>query len=61
MLFGVAVVAISILISAFAAMVVDTAYQAVVDRRWPAQLPLAAVAVSAVAVVLGASLGSALG
>lgn len=61
MLFGVAVVVISVLISALAALVVDTAYQAVVDRRWPAQLPLAAVAVCVVAIVLGASLGSTLG
>jgi uncharacterized membrane protein len=61
MLFGVAVVVISILISGLAALAVDTAYRAVVDRCWPAQLPLTAVAASLVAVVLGASLISAWG
>ena len=61
MLFGVAVVATSILISVLAALAVDTAYRAVVDRCRPDQLPLTAVAASLVAAVLVASLISAWG
>ena len=46
MLFGVAVIVTSLVISTLAAVVVDTAYQAIAERRWPAALPLVAIAVA---------------
>ena len=61
MLFGVAVIVTGLTISALVAIVVDVAYQAITDRRWPAEVPPLAVVVSVVAVVVGASIGSALG
>ncbi len=59
MLAGVAVVVTSLVISALAAATVDTVYQALAQRRWPADLP-AAVVVSIAAVVVGAYVGSVL-
>jgi hypothetical protein len=61
MLFGVAVFVTGLTLSALVAIVVDVAYQAISDRRWPAEVPPLAVAVSVVAVVVGASISSALG
>lgn len=61
MLFGVAVIVTGLTISAFIAIVVDVAYQAISQKRWPAEVPPLAVVVSVVAVVVGASIGSALG
>jgi len=49
MLFGVAVIVTSLVISTLAAVVVDTAYQAITERRWPAALPLMAIALAFVA------------
>lgn len=49
MLFGVAVIVTSLVISTLAAVVVDTAYQAIAERRWPAALPLVAIVVTFVA------------
>jgi hypothetical protein len=43
MLFGVAVIVVSLAISSLAAVVVDRAYQAIAERRWPAALPLVAL------------------
>lgn len=62
MLAGVAVVVTSLFISALAAATVDTVYQALAARRWPADLPAAAAAVvvSIAAVVVGAYVGSVL-
>ena len=61
MLFGVAVIVTALTISALVAIVVDVAYRAISERRWPAEVPPLAVVVSVVAVVAGASIGSALG
>ena len=61
MLFGVAVIVTGLTLSALVAIFVDVAYQAISDRRWPAEVPPLAVVVSVVAVVVGASIGSALG
>lgn len=61
MLFGVAVIVTSVALSALAAIVVDAVYQAISQRRWPAEVPPVAVAVSILAVVLGASIGAAIG
>lgn len=60
MLAGVAVVVTSLFISALAAATFDTVYQALAARRWPADLPAAAVVVSIAAVVVGAYVGSVL-
>jgi hypothetical protein len=49
MLLGVAVVVFSLAISTLAAVVVDTAYQALIEKRWPAALQMAAVLVVLVA------------
>jgi len=49
MLFGVAVIMTSLVISTISAVVVDTAYQAIAERRWPAALPPTAIAVVFVA------------
>lgn len=46
MLFGVAVVATSVLVSAIVAIIAGGTYEAIVDRRWPADIPASAVAVS---------------
>ena len=51
MLFGVAVIVVSLAISNLAAVVVDRAYQAIAERRWPAALPLVAALVALVAAV----------
>jgi post-segregation antitoxin (ccd killing protein) len=61
MMFGVAVIVTSLTVSALAAVVIDTAYQAIAERRWPAELPPMAVAIAVLAAVVGASIGSALG
>jgi len=61
MLFGVAVIVTGLTISALVAIVVDVAYQTIAARRWPAAVPPLAVVVSVLAVVVGASIGSALG
>jgi hypothetical protein len=61
MLFGVAVIVTGLTLSALVAIVVDVAYQAISHKRWPAEVPPLAVVVSVVAVVVGASIGSALG
>ena len=61
MLFGVAVIVTGLTISAFSAIVVDVAYQAISARRWPADVPPLTVVLSVLAVVVGASIGSALG
>ena len=61
MLFGVAVIVTSLTVSALAAIVFDTAYQAISERRWPAELPPVAVAGAVLAAMVGASIGSALG
>ena len=61
MLFGVAVILTALTVSAIVAIVVDTAYQVITQRRWPAEVPPMAVAVSVLAAVVGASIGSALG
>ena len=61
MLFGVAVIVTALTVSAIVAIVVDTAYQAISLKRWPAEVPPMTVAVSVLAVVIGASIGSALG
>jgi hypothetical protein len=50
MLFGVAVIVTSLVISTLAAVVVDTTYQAIAERRWPAGLPFIAIALTFVAV-----------
>jgi hypothetical protein len=49
MLFGVAVIVTSLVISTLAAVVVDTTYQAIAERRWPAGLPFIAIALTFVA------------
>jgi hypothetical protein len=49
MLFGVAVIVTSLVISILAAVIVDTTYQAIAERRWPAGLPLMAIALAFVA------------
>ena len=58
MLFAVAVVATSIVVSAIVAIVVGGAYEAIVDRRWPADIPASAVAVVVLSVTAGAYLGA---
>ena len=60
MLFGIAAIVISLIVSALTAVVVDTTYQALSERRWSVvALPLGAVAV--LAVVVGASMASPVG
>jgi hypothetical protein len=61
MLFGVAVIVTSVTLSALIAIVVDAVYQAISLRRWPAEIPPMAVAISVLAVMLGASIGAAIG
>ena len=61
MLFGVAVIVTRLTISAFITVVVDVAYQAILKKRWPAEVPPLAFVVSVVAVVVGATIGSTLG
>ena len=61
MLYGVAVIVTGLTLSALVATIVDVAYQAIADRRWPAEVPSLAIVVSVVVVVVGASIGSALG
>jgi hypothetical protein len=60
MLFGVAVIVTALVVSTFAAVVVDTAYQAISERHWLTALPLVGIAV-AFALVAGASYGPPLG
>jgi hypothetical protein len=58
MLFGVAAIVTSLIISALAAVVVDSTYQALSERRWSiVALPLIAF----LAIVVGASMASPLG
>jgi len=57
MLFAVAVVATSIIVSGVVAVIVGGAYEAIVDRRWPADIPASAVAVVVLSVTAGAYLG----
>jgi len=59
MLLGVALTLTALTVSTIIAIVVDTAYQAISHRRWPAEVPPMAVAISVMAFVVGASLGSA--
>jgi hypothetical protein len=61
MLFGVAVVAMSIIVSAIVAVVVGSTYEAIVDRRRPVDVPLPVVAMVALSVVAGGLLGAGLG
>ena len=61
MLFGVAVIVTALVISTLAAVVVDTAYQAVVERRWLAGLQRSAAALAFLVAVVGGAIGSALG
>ena len=44
-----AVIVVSLAISSLAAVVIDKAYQAIAERRWPAALPLVVVLVAMVA------------
>ena len=59
MLLGVALTLTALTVSTIIAVVVDTAYQAISHRRRPAEVPPMAVAISVMAFVVGASLGSA--
>ena len=60
MLFGVAAIVTSVIVSALTAVVVDKTYQALSERRWSVvALPLGAVAV--LAMVVGASMASPVG
>ena len=60
MLFGIAAIVTSFIVSALTAVVVDKTYQALSERRWSiVALPLGAVAV--LAIVVGASMASPLG
>lgn len=61
MLFGVAVVATSILVSATIAIVVGGTYEAIVDRRWPADIQASAVAIVVLSVTAGGLIGANLG
>ena len=58
MLFAVAVVAASIIVSGVVAVIVGGAYEAIVDRRWPADIPASVVAVVVLSVTAGAYLGA---
>jgi hypothetical protein len=49
MVFGVAVVVASLIISALAAAVVDMSYRAIAERRWHAAVALVSVAMACVA------------
>ena len=49
-----ATVAIALTLSALTAVVVDTAYQAVTQERWPTGLPSMAVGVTVLAMAIGA-------
>ena len=60
MLYGVAVIVTALLVSTLAAVLVDTAYQAISQRHWLTALPLVGIAL-AFAFVAGASYGSLLG
>jgi len=44
-----AVIVVSLAISSLAAVLIDKAYQAIAERRWPAALPLVVVLVAMVA------------
>ena len=55
-----ATVLIAVTLSALMAVVVDVAYQAITQRRWPAELPPMAVGLSVLAVLVGATVGSSL-
>ena len=55
-----ATVLIAVTLSALMAVVVDVVYQAISERRWPAELPPMAVGLSVLAVVAGASIGAVL-
>ena len=58
MLFAVAVVATSIIVSGVVAVIVGSAYEAIVDRRWPAEIPASAVAVVVLSVTAGGLIGA---
>jgi hypothetical protein len=60
MLFGVAVVVFSLLVSILAAVVIDTAHQAILERRWRTALPLVGVVLGLVAVA-GVTYGALIG
>ena len=60
MLYGVAVIVTALLVSTLAAVLVDTAYQAISQRHWLTALPLVGIAL-AFAFVAGAVPGSLLG
>ena len=60
MVFGVAVIVTALVVSALAAVVVDTTYQAISERHWRTALSLGAVAV-VFALLAGASYGPPLG
>ena len=53
-----AVILVALTVSALTAVAVDTAYQAVITKRWAPQVPPMAVVLSVLAVVAGASIGS---
>ena len=55
-----AIILIALTLSALMAVVVDVTYQAISQRRWPAELPPMAVALSVLAVLAGATIGSTL-
>lgn len=61
MLLGVAVVATSVLVSAIVAIIAGGTYEAIVDRRWPADIPASAVAVVVLSVTAGGLIGAGLG
>jgi hypothetical protein len=60
MLFGVAVIVTALLVSTLAAVLVDTAYQAITQRHWLTALPLVGIALAFV-FAAGASYSSLLG
>ncbi len=60
MLFGVTVIVTALVVSTLAAVLVDTAYQAISERHWLTALPLVGMGV-AFALVAGASYGALLG
>jgi hypothetical protein len=59
LLFGVAVVATSIILSAITAVIVEGAYEAIANRRWPELQPLPVIVVLSVAAgfLVGSTLG----